>query len=364
MKAKEKNRVAVAMSGGVDSSVAAVLALELGFSPIGVTMKIWTPSCGREKGDRRSCIEEGVESARQAAELLGIPLHVLDVRKEFRRVVDYFCREYLRGRTPNPCVRCNQWIKFGTLLRWAREQKADFLVTGHYARIAYSPARKRFLLNRALDGEKDQSYVLSGLSQRQLARVLTPLGNHRKSEVREIARRRGLRAWDRPESQDICFVPGGDYRRIVTGYAGGKLRSGFFVDGNGAILGKHRGIGCYTIGQRRGLGIAAGKRKYVVNIDARSNRIVVGDRHEGRGRVLIAGGMNWIDREETGRGFRAHAKIRYNHPPAPCRVLPAGRGQVRVEFDEPQQFITPGQAVVFYWGDRVFGGGWIRKNIA
>ena len=342
-------RVVVAMSGGVDSSVAAFLLKQKGYDVIGLTMRLWADN------------SSAAADAKRVAKKLGIPHHVVDYRREFERdVIKYFCSEYKKGRTPNPCVVCNRKIKFGKLLESAKALDADFLATGHYARIGRDEASGRYFIGEAADKSKDQSYFLFDLDQRQLKSMLFPLGDIKKAEVKKIAKAAELKeVHDKPESQDICFIRGKGYREFISGRVKG-IRPGKVVDTCGKYMGMHKGIAFYTIGQREGLGIAAGKPIYVVKLDPRRNEVVVGDAGEVKGRELTANNVRWMSEAGLSKPVRAQAKIRYNHPKSACRVTPLSAGRLKAVFDEPQHAITPGQALVVYDGEKVLGGGWIK----
>ncbi len=349
-----KKKVVVAMSGGVDSSVAAGLLIEQGHDVEGVSLRMWEG----EQGPRVCSDHRG---AKDIAVLLGIRHTLLDLRAEFAEtVVQPFARDYLRGRTPNPCVACNRDFKLGRLLEWAKEQGADFIATGHYARVARDDARRHVSLFRGADRAKDQSYFLFSLSQDQLAHALFPLGEMHKNEVRERARGFGLPVADRPESQDICF---GDYKALVQSYAGpDQVSCGEVVDRSGRVLGWHKGIHGVTIGQRQGLGISAAQPLYVVAIEADSKRVIVGKKAELDCVGLSAVNVNWIepvDEPET----EAHVQIRYRSRGIPCVIRKNGDGRCVARFAETFPAVTPGQAVVFYRGERVLGGGWIEKSL-
>ena len=342
-------RVAVAMSGGVDSSVTAALLKQEGHDVIGITMQVLSPE--DSPADEAS-------DARQIAGILGIPHHVLDLRDVFfQSVIANFCEEYSRGRTPNPCVRCNHYIKFGALLEQARGLGADFIATGHYARIERDG--DRHVLRRGIDTLKDQSYFLCSLTQSQLKHVLMPLGDFTKEKVRQIAQDCELYVTERGESQEICFVPD-DYHGFVIRQMPQMAKSGPILNRQGKVLGEHRGIINYTIGQRRGIGIAAGEPLYVITIDAEKNAIVVGSKTEVYQTELIADEVNWIGMEYPSQPIEVESKIRYLHRAAKARLFPLDDCSVHVVFARPQMAITPGQTVVFYQGDTVLGGGTIK----
>ena len=343
------------MSGGVDSSVTAGLLIEQGYDVRGVSLRLWEG----DKLDPRNCSDH--RGAKDVADLLGIPYTLLDLRSEFvETVVAPFARDYLRGRTPNPCVACNRDFKLGALLKWVREQGADYVATGHYARLIRKAANGRVSLFRGVDSEKDQSYFLFALSHDQLAHTLFPLGEMRKSDVREQARRLGLPVADRPESQDICF---GDYRALVESYGSPReISGGDVVDRSGKVLGRHAGIHGVTIGQRKGLGISASRPLYVVDIEGDSKRVVVGTKQELGCKGLIANNVNWI--EGVGEDeIAAEVQIRYRSPAIPCVVRKTVGGTLEVSFTEDFSAVTPGQAAVFYRGDQLLGGGWITQAI-
>ena len=355
-------RIVVAMSGGVDSSLAAALLLEDGYETIGVSMRL-----GFEEGaaEGSCCGLDGADSARRVADRLGIPFYVLDYRQEFEReVVDVFCEEYGCGRTPNPCILCNDRLKFGSLLDMAGKLGARRVATGHYARVERDGEAGRWLLKRGRDREKDQSYVLFCLDQGQLSRAVFPLGGYGKQDVRAEARRRGIRAHDRPDSQDICFIPDGRLREFLAARTPRALRarecrSGVIRSAGGEVLGEHPGVEFFTVGQRRGLGLAGGTPLYVAAIDAGRNELVVGSDEDTHRRVIGAGDVNFIPFERLEGPMRVTARIRYRHREAPAVIRPVGGGRVEVEFDSPQRAPAPGQAVVFYEGEMVVGGGWI-----
>ena len=348
-----QNRVAVAMSGGVDSSVAAALLIEAGYEVIGVTMQIW-PSVQPAFGG--CCGLEAVEDAKRVAYKLGFPHYVMNLRDIFaRRVIADFCREYSLGRTPNPCIRCNQYIKFDALLERVKELDADFIATGHYARIEQSPDGYRLL--KAVDPTKDQSYFLYTLGQKELQHLLLPLGNLHKVEVRELAAKLRLPVSAKRDSQDVCFIPDNDYRSFLASRI--SLKSGDIVDTEGKVLGKHRGLAQYTVGQRQGLGLASNRRLYVTKLDATSNRLVVGTKDQLLSDALIASKLSWVSGKVSNEPISITAKVRYKSPETTAR-LRLKNGVAEVQFYQPQWAITPGQSVVFYQGDAVLGGGIIQ----
>jgi tRNA-specific 2-thiouridylase len=345
----------------VDSSVTAALLKEQGHQVIGMTMQIWDYSAyaavnGETFGT--CCSLDDVYDARRVAESLEIPFYVVNFEKDFQRqVIDRFCDDYFTGRTPNPCVLCNQVLKFDLLLRRARELEADGLATGHYARIAAEG--EGFTLRKGLDPKKDQSYFLFTLTQTQMAQVLFPLGGMTKEEVRFHAQRLGLRVAEKAESQDICFVPDGDYVRFLEEERGEGKMDGDIVHVSGEVLGRHRGTYRYTVGQRRGLGLSWPHPLYVIGIDAAAKKVVVGEKDHLAVQELRIHGANWIFGEPD-RPLRASCRIRYRHTEVPAFITPLPGGRATVRFDEPQRGVTPGQAAVFYEGDKVLGGGWIE----
>ena len=350
--------VCVAMSGGVDSAGAALLLQRLGYKVSGVTLRLHAYKdrpglCGSA---------DDIETARAVAARLGISHTVLDLSNLFQTaVMDRFVSEYVSGRTPNPCIDCNREIKFGALLDWALAHGADFIATGHYARVDYDKSTGRWLLLRGQDPKKDQSYVLYQLTQRQLAHLLLPVGDYNKPAIRDKARQAGLDNADKGDSQDICFVPDGDYVGFLR-REGLPLTPGDFVDRDGRVLGRHKGLPCYTAGQRKGLGIAAGKHVYVLSKNGADNTILLGDDAELYASSLLASHVNWISGETPAQPVRCAAKTRYSQTEAPCTASPLPDGGLRVVFDQPQRAITPGQAVVLYDGDVVLGGGTIEKS--
>ncbi len=355
-------RVVLAMSGGVDSSVAALLLKEQGHDVIGLFMRTGAHGSEDRRADHKKgcCSAVDAGDARRVADRLDIPFYALDFERDFDRIIDYFADEYLAGRTPNPCVVCNSWLKFGQLWTYGRQLDADFIATGHYAQLLRDGDRVE--LHRGADPDKDQSYVLYGIRKEVLPRLLFPIGDRRKDEVRAQARKAGLGVADKPDSVEICFVPDGDHAGLIRQRRPDRATAGKFVDTMGAVLGEHDGIERFTIGQRKGLGIAAGSRRYVLKIVPEANEVVLGDREELLAPALRASGVNWLDEPPAGQ-LRCLAKIRYRHAPAPAVVTELGDGQVQVAFAEPQSAITPGQAVVFYDGTRVLGGGWMEEAL-
>jgi tRNA-specific 2-thiouridylase len=351
---KRKPKVVVAMSGGVDSSVAAGLLVEQGYDVQGVSLRLWEGRLGP-----RVCSDH--RGAKEIAEFLGIPHELLDLRSQFvETVVKPFAQNYLRGRTPNPCVACNRVFKLGTLLQWARQQNADYVATGHYARLVRGGATRHSSLLRGVDAGKDQSYFLFALSQDQLAQALFPLGKMHKNEVRQKARQLGLSVADRTESQDICF---GDYKDLVESQANEEdLGPGDIVDRSGKRLGRHNGIHGLTIGQRRGLGIAAAQPLYVIDIDHASKRIIVGSKNELGCNGLIAERMNWIE-PPVDREFAAQVQIRYRSPAIPCVIRLTQNDACEARFTEAHPAVTPGQAAVIYQREKLLGGGWIDRAL-
>lgn len=335
-------KVAVLMSGGVDSTMSCLLLKEQGYEVMGLTMINWEPAVG--------------EKAARAAEGIGVEHSVVDLRQEFKQhVVDYFCSSYQSAHTPNPCVECNRWIKFGALLEIARNRGCDLVATGHYARIQYHEPSGRYHLLKGTDPARDQSYFLYRLTQEQLAHILFPLGEMTKVQVRQLASQRGLTVAQEPDSQEICFITG-DYREFLAGL-GVNLKPGEIVNMQGEVLGRHRGLTNYTIGQRKGLGISAGKPVFVVGMDTASNRLIVDDEHYLFSQELISTDNNWIGIADLEQPLEVEAKIRSAARPAPAVIERIENDMVRVSFQEPQRAITPGQSVVFYQGDLVIGGG-------
>ena len=342
-----QKRVAVAMSGGVDSSVSAALLKEAGYEVSGAHMQLWANPNHNTSDLEHTC------------QLLNIPLHKLNFETEFRSfVIDYFCHEYSLGRTPNPCIICNQHIKFGLLLERVLEMGADYLATGHYARIEHSP--NGYSLLKAVDPTKDQSYFLYTLGQRELQHLLLPLGNLHKVETRRLATERGLPASSRHDSQDVCFIPDNDYRSFIAKHI--PIKSGDIIDTEGKVLGKHNGLAQYTIGQRQGLGLASNERLYVLSFDVANNRLVAGTRDQLLSNRLLATTLSWVSGKAPQEPINITAKIRYKSPEAPIKLY-INDGRAKVQFLKPQRAIAPGQAIVFYQGDAVLGGGIIENRV-
>ncbi|MBW2605465.1 MAG: tRNA 2-thiouridine(34) synthase MnmA [Deltaproteobacteria bacterium] len=355
----KKEKVVVAMSGGVDSSLAAFLIKSQGYDTIGITLKLCSQKNNPASSERKS--PEGVEYAAEMARKIDIPHYLFDLQKEFEQeVIEGFCREYISGRTPNPCIFCNEKIKLGALVRRAREMGADYVATGHYARVIYDKKKGRFLLKKGRDLQKDQSYFLFSLGQDQLKSVFFPLGGLTKNEVKQQAEKYGLSVSGRTESQEICFVPDNDYPAFIKSRFPVIERKGPVVSTRGEVLGEHHGVFSFTIGQRRGLNIARGYPLYVVALENDTNTVVVGEKEDLYRRELIASGTRWIAIESLNKPLVLKARIRYRHQECPALVVPLSAEKVRVEFSEPQRAITPGQAVVFYDGNIVAGGGWIE----
>lgn len=359
------------MSGGVDSSTVAAMLRAEGHQVIGLTMQLWNQRrmAGREGMPEavqgRCCSLDDVYDARRVAQTIGIPYYVINHEERFERdVVRPFVEDYLSGRTPIPCSLCNNHLKFDQLLIVARQIGADTLATGHYARVEFDPGRARWLLKRPADLAKDQTYFLFGLTQEQLSRTIFPLGGIRKSEVRDLARKHGLALAEKPDSQEICFVPGGDYKRFLDAYLAEQGEAlpdtaGQLVTTDGTVIGEHSGIHNFTVGQRKGLGMATGSPLYVIEIRGDSGQVVVGSGAELYSKTLRARRLNLISVEDVKEPARVAVKIRHRHEPAPAILEKSGDDELRVTFDEPQRAVTPGQAAVFYDGDVVVGGGWI-----
>lgn len=357
-----KGRVVIGMSGGVDSSAAAARLLESGWEVIGITLKLWPQDC-QSRAEDKCCGPQAVADARSVCHRLGIPFYLVDEAADFQReVIAYFAEEYRAGRTPNPCVMCNEKLKFGTLLRRARQLGAEFVATGHYARVERDEGTGRTLLKRGRDGRKDQSYFLFSLRQEQLARVVFPLGEMTKPETREVARGASLKTAEKEESMEICFVPDNDYGRFLEQSKLVTRHRGEIVDTRGTVLGHHDGIEFFTIGQRRGLGLSGPRPWYVVDLDAERNRVVVGDEGALERERFEVERCNWIPFEQPPGPVEATVKIRYNHPGTRATIEAGRDGRATIVLHEPQRAVTPGQACVFYRDDLVLGGGWITRE--
>jgi tRNA-specific 2-thiouridylase len=356
-------RVVLAMSGGVDSSASAVLLKRHGHDVIGLFMRTGVshgePTDTRRDNKKGCCSAIDAGDARRVADKLDIPFYALDFEREFDRILDYFADEYASGRTPNPCVVCNTWLKFGQLWAFARQLGADFIATGHYAQV--KPGPNGFELHKGVDAEKDQSYVLHGIKREVLPHLLFPVGGHVKAEIRAIAREAGLLGVaDKPDSVEICFVPGGDHTEVVRKRRPQVAAAGVIAERDGTVLGPHDGIDRFTIGQRKGLGVAAGKRRFVLEIVPETRTVVVGDPEDLLASGLVASRVNWLADVPAGP-FHCTAKIRYRHAGVRATVTATADGGATVTFDAPQTAVTPGQAVAFYDGTRLLGGGWIEK---
>lgn len=364
-------RVVLAMSGGVDSSAAAVLLREAGYEVIGLFMRSGAAeeACATSSASllpivtaashkQGCCSASDAADARRVADRLDIPFHALNFQDAFGRIKDYFVDEYLSGRTPNPCVQCNNWLKFGKLWDFARQVGADHIATGHYAQTAVVEGESRPALMMGMDLTKDQSYVLFGLPRDLLEHVIFPVGDRPKVEIRELAKQAGLRVHDKPDSQEICFVPDNDYAGFIRRYRGDVDTSGELVDTAGNVVGHHQGYEHFTIGQRKGLGVTFGSPRYVVKVEPETNRVVIGQHEDLARHTLEANRLNWLV-DNVPSALKCTAKIRYLHRPAACSVEVLDDDRVRVTFDAAQFGVAPGQAVVLYDGARVLGGGWI-----
>ena len=356
-----KGKVVVGMSGGVDSSVAAWLLKEQGYDVIGVTMQIWQDEENEVQEENGGCCGlSAVDDARRVASSIGIPYYVMNFKQEFQKnVIDYFTKEYLNGRTPNPCIACNRYVKWEALLQRSLSIGADYIATGHYARID-KLSNGRYAIRRSATLAKDQTYALYNLTQEQLAHTLMPVGNYSKDQIREMAEKIGLQVANKPDSQDICFVPDGDYATYIEeNTAAGSIRPGNFVTSDGTIVGQHKGIIHYTVGQRKGLGLSLGHPAFVLEIRPETNEVVVGTNEESMSRYVRANHVNFMSVADIDGKKRAWGKIRYNHKGAWCTVERTGEDEILCTFDEPVRAITPGQALVLYDGDYVLGGGTI-----
>ena len=363
------------MSGGVDSSLTAALLMEQGYDVIGVHMRLHhlhaqsakscsTGSASSGTQNKGCCSADDVEDARMVCYELGIPFYVLDFEGDFRKtVIDNFVREYSKGRTPYPCLMCNRYVKFDALLKRAAQLEAGHLATGHYGRITYDEANGRYSLRKALDPTKDQSYVLYHLGQSELSRLLLPLGDHAKASVREMSADRNLATADKPDSQEICFIPNNNYRTFLEKVSPGMVQPGAMVDTSGRVVGQHGGVPNYTIGQRKGLGALGPEAHFVVELRPADNVVVVGSNDDLLSASLTADDAHWTSGEAPQEAFRANVKIRYRAAEVPALVTPLQGKRFRVEFDLPQRAVTPGQAAVCYVGDEVVGGGTIERPL-
>ena len=356
-------KVVVGMSGGVDSSVAAYLLKQQGYDVVGVTMQIWQDEEETVQQENGGCCGlSAVEDARRVAHDLGIPYYVMNFKAEFRdKVMDYFAGEYLCGRTPNPCIACNRYVKWESLLKRSLDIGADYIATGHYARIRHLE-NGRYTICNSVTAAKDQTYALYNLTQEQLRRTLMPVGEYSKDEIRKIASDIGLRVAHKPDSQDICFVNDGDYASFLEEYTGQKVAEGNFVTSDGKVIGRHKGITHYTIGQRRGLELPMGHRVFVTDLRTDTNEVVIGENQDLMHTVLYADHINFMSVADLEDEKRVIAKIRYNHKGAPAVIRRIGEDEIECVFDDPQRAMTPGQAVVFYDGENVLGGGTIKSS--
>lgn len=356
-----KKRVVVAMSGGVDSSVAAALLVEQGYDVVGMMMRLWSEETVSGRMFNRCCTPDQMADARRIADKLKIPFYVLDTKDVFRStIVEYFIDQHRQGVTPNPCIECNRQIRFDFLQKNALALDAEYLATGHYARVACSEDG-RYLLKKGLDGNKDQSYVLSVMGQEQLAHALFPVGEYTKPQVRELAAKFGLPTASKQDSQDLCFLGDGDYRRFLSEYAPEVMVAGPIVRADGTVIGEHHGLANYTIGQRKGLGVYAAEPLYVIGMNPYRNALIVGTAGELGQDTLTAHRVNWVSGETPAAPFRAEVKIRYKAKPVPALVEPLADQRMHITFDQPLRDITPGQGAVVYDGDVCLGGGIIER---
>ncbi|BCJ94827.1 tRNA-specific 2-thiouridylase MnmA [Anaerocolumna cellulosilytica] len=359
----DKKKVVVGMSGGVDSSVAALLLKEAGYEVIGVTMQIWQDEDTAAQEESGGCCGlSAVDDARRVAFALDIPYYVMNFKSEFKNaVMDYFTEEYLKGNTPNPCIACNRYVKWESLLTKSLGIGADFIATGHYARVV-KLVNGRFTLQKSATAEKDQTYALYNLTQFQLSHTLMPVGEYTKDQIREIAKGINLRVANKPDSQEICFIPDKDYAKFIKEYSGETPKEGNFVTTEGKIIGKHKGIIHYTVGQRKGLNLSMGHPVFVLAIRPETNEVVIGNSDEVYSNKLYAGNLNFMSIEDLEGEMTVQAKIRYSHRGSKCVIRKVEADKVECIFEEPQRAVTPGQAVVFYSGDYVVGGGTILRD--
>lgn len=359
----EKKKVVVGMSGGVDSSVAAYLLKKEGYDVIGVTMQIWQDEDAAAQEESGGCCGlSAVDDARRVANALEIPYYVMNFKREFKdSVMDYFAEEYLKGNTPNPCIACNRYVKWESLLKRSLDIGAEYIATGHYARVVRLE-NGRYTLKKSATAAKDQTYALYNLTQYQLAHTLMPVGEYTKDEIRQIAKGINLRIANKPDSQEICFIPDKDYAKFITEYTGEEVKEGNFVTPEGKVIGKHKGIIHYTVGQRKGLNLAMGHPVFVLAIRPDTNEVVIGNADEVYSNKLYAGNLNFMSIEDLDGEMVVDAKIRYSHKGSKCTIRKVSEDKVECVFEEPQRAVTPGQAVVFYDGDYVVGGGTILRE--